>query len=101
MDGALDPMLAVVNMRMDSMKFFRLMSIFALVLLATRPLHAELADGVKAVVSDAVITYSQVEEFTAPAADALRRQYSDAPDFFSKKWMTRSATAWNNWSSAS
>jgi len=47
--------------------------------------HAELADGVKAVVNDAVITYSQVEEFTAPAAEALRRQYPDAPDTFQLK----------------
>jgi parvulin-like peptidyl-prolyl isomerase len=72
-------------MRTDSMKFFRFISIFALVLLAGSPLCAELADGVKAVVNDAVITYSQVEEFTAPAADALRRQYADAPDMFQQK----------------
>ena len=67
------------------MKFFRFILIFALALPAGRALHAELADGVKAVVSDAVITYSQVEEFTAPAADALRRQYADAPDLFQQK----------------
>ena len=67
------------------MKFFRFISIFALALLTGRPLRAELADGVKAVVNDAVITYSQVEEFTAPAADALRRQYADAPDLFQQK----------------
>ena len=47
--------------------------------------RAELADGVKAVVNDQVITYSQVEEFTAPAADTLRRQYPDAPDMFQLK----------------
>ena len=67
------------------MKFFRFISIFAPVLLAGLALRAELADGVKAVVSDAVITYSQVEEFTAPAADALRRQYADTPDLFQQK----------------
>ena len=67
------------------MKFFRFISIFLLILLAGRPLRAELADGVKAVVNDTVITYSQVEEFTAPAADALRRQYPDAPDTFQQK----------------
>jgi len=67
------------------MKFFRFISIFLLMLLAGRPLRAELADGVKAVVNDTVITYSQVEEFTAPAADALRRQYPDAPDTFQQK----------------
>jgi peptidyl-prolyl cis-trans isomerase SurA len=67
------------------MKVFRFISILVLALLAARPLRAELADGVKAVVNDAVITYSQVEEFTAPAADALRRQYADSPDLFQQK----------------
>jgi parvulin-like peptidyl-prolyl isomerase len=83
--AALDPTLAVVSIQADSMKFFRFISIFLLMLLAGRPLRAELADGVKAVVNDTVITYSQVEEFTAPAADALRRQYPDAPDTFQQK----------------
>jgi peptidyl-prolyl cis-trans isomerase SurA len=67
------------------MKVFRFISILVLALLAARTLRADLADGVKAVVNDAVITYSQVEEFTAPAADALRRQYSDSPDLFQQK----------------
>jgi peptidyl-prolyl cis-trans isomerase SurA len=67
------------------MKVFRFISILVLSLLAAQPLRAELADGVKAVVNDAVITYSQVEEFTAPAADALRRQYADSPDLFQQK----------------
>ena len=78
-------MLAVVSIRTDSMKFFRFISIFAMVPCVSLSLRAELADGVKAVVNDAVITYSQVEEFTAPAADALRRQYPDAPDIFQQK----------------
>jgi peptidyl-prolyl cis-trans isomerase SurA len=72
-------------MRTDSMKLFRFISIVALALLAGGSLRAELADGIKAVVSDTVITYSQVEEYTAPAADALRRQYADSPDTFRQK----------------
>jgi parvulin-like peptidyl-prolyl isomerase len=72
-------------MRTDSMNYFRFNLIFALALLAGQPLRAELADGVKAVVNDTVVTYSQVEEFTAPAADALRRQYADEPDLFQQK----------------
>jgi parvulin-like peptidyl-prolyl isomerase len=68
------------------MKFFRFILIFAMAFGAGRPLRAELADGVKAVVNDAVITYSQVEDFTAPAADALRRQYADQPDVFQQKY---------------
>jgi parvulin-like peptidyl-prolyl isomerase len=68
------------------MKFFRGILIFAVAFAASLPLHAELADGVKAVVNDAVITYSQVEDYTAPAADALRRQYADQPDVFQQKY---------------
>jgi len=49
------------------------------------PVRAELADGVKAVVNETVITSSQVEEFTAPAAEALRREYPDAPQTFRQK----------------
>jgi parvulin-like peptidyl-prolyl isomerase len=67
------------------MKFFRFISIFALASGLNLPAPAELADGVKAVVNDAVITYSQVEEFTAPAAEALRREYPDSPDTFQLK----------------
>src|SRR5260221_10020650 len=72
-------------MRTDSMKFFRFILIAVLVPCANLSLRAELADGVKAVVTDKVITYSQVEEYTAPAADALRRQYADTPDMFQQK----------------
>ena len=67
------------------MKFFRFIPIAALALLTAPLSRAELADGVKAVVNDAVITYSQVEEFTAPAAEALRRQYPDSPDTYQLK----------------
>ncbi len=58
---------------------------FALMFCLKLPLRAEMADGVKAVVNDTVITYSQVEEFTAPAAEALRREYPDSPDTFQLK----------------
>ena len=75
----------VANMLMDLMKFSRFILIFALTASLGLPLRAELADGVKAVVNDSVITYSQVEEFTAPAAEALRREYPDAPDMFQLK----------------
>ena len=49
------------------------------------PLRAELADGVKAIVNNTVITYGQVEEFTAPAMEALRRQYAAQPEAFQQK----------------
>jgi parvulin-like peptidyl-prolyl isomerase len=72
-------------MQTNLMKFFRFIAMFVLASGLNLPAYAELADGVKAVVNDAVITYSQVEEFTAPAAEALRRQYPDAPDTFQLK----------------
>lgn len=72
-------------MNADSMKFFRFILILALAFCASGPLRAEMADGVKAVVNDKVITYSQVEDFTAPAAEALRRQYADSPELFQQK----------------
>jgi parvulin-like peptidyl-prolyl isomerase len=49
------------------------------------PVCAELADGVKAVVNNAVITYAQVVEFTAPAAETLRREYAAQPEVFQQK----------------
>ena len=47
--------------------------------------RAEVADGVKAVVAERIITYAEVEDNTRPAADALRRQFSGQPDIFQAK----------------
>ena len=47
--------------------------------------RAEVADGVKAVVNDRAITFAEVEEYTRPAVDALRRQYATQPDVFQQK----------------
>ena len=47
--------------------------------------RAEVADGVKAVVAERIITFAEVEDLTRPAADALRRQYSGQPDIFQAK----------------
>lgn len=46
---------------------------------------AEVADGVKAVVADRVITFAEVEDVTRPAAEALRRQYGSDPATFNQK----------------
>jgi len=48
------------------------------------PLHAELADGVKAIVNDTVITLAQVEDFTSPVIETLRRQYASDPEGYEK-----------------
>jgi len=42
-------------------------------------------DGVKGVVSSSVVTFSEVEDYSRPAADALRRQYAGQPDVFQEK----------------
>ena len=41
--------------------------------------------GVKGVVSSRVVTFSEVEDYSRPAADALRRQYAAQPDVFQQK----------------
>ncbi len=68
------------------MKFFRLIPIFAAAFCAGLPLRAELADGVKAVVNDSAITYSQVEEYTMPVMETLQRQYAGQPDMMRQKY---------------
>ena len=67
------------------MNGLRLISVWAVALCWGLPVRAELADGVKAIVNNTVITYQQVEEFTAPAAEALRRQYALQPEVFQQK----------------
>ena len=42
-------------------------------------------DGIKGVVSARVVTFSEVEDYSRPAADALRRQYSAEPDVYQQK----------------
>ena len=83
--AALDRRGVVASIRLKLMNVFRLIPVLAVALGLTLPLGAKLADGVSAVVNDTVITYAQVEEFTAPAADALSRQYAGQPDLFQQK----------------
>jgi peptidyl-prolyl cis-trans isomerase SurA len=67
------------------MKFFRFIAILAAAVCFNLPLHAELVDGIKAVVNNGVVTYAEVEEFAAPAAQALQREYAGQPDVFQQK----------------
>ena len=66
-----------------SMKVFRF--IFVLALFAAACAQAEVADGVKAVVNDRAITFAEVEDYTRPAVESLRRQYAGQPDLFQQK----------------
>lgn len=67
------------------MKFFRLMAILAAVSGAGLPLRAQITDGIKAVVNDTVITYSQVQRIIEPAMPALQQQYADQPQLLQQK----------------
>ncbi len=67
------------------MKFFRFIPILAAAFCFNLPLHAELVDGIKAVVNSGVVTYAEVEDFAAPAAQALRREYAGEPNVFQQK----------------
>ena len=67
------------------MKFFRFIAILAAAFCFNLPLHAELVDAIKAVVNNGVVTYAEVEDFTMPAAEALRREYAGQPAMFRQK----------------
>jgi peptidyl-prolyl cis-trans isomerase SurA len=47
--------------------------------------RAELADGIKAIVHDAVITHQQVLDYTAPVLERLHSQYGDQKEILEKK----------------
>jgi len=66
------------------MKTARLITVLAVMCGLGGPVRAELADGVKAIVNDTVITLAQVEDFTAPVIETLRRQYAGDPDGYEK-----------------
>ena len=65
------------------MKIFRF--ILVLAMFAPAFAQAEVADGVKAVVNDRAITFAEVEDYTRPAVEALRRQYATQSDVFQQK----------------
>jgi parvulin-like peptidyl-prolyl isomerase len=67
------------------MRFFRFILALAVLFCSGAWTRAEMADGIKAIVNDTVITYAQVADYTAPAIDTLRREYADQPDVFQQK----------------
>ena len=66
------------------MKSFRFILVLA-TLLAPAVSRAAVADGIKAVVNASAITFAEVEDYTRPAADVLRRQFASQPDVFQQK----------------
>ncbi len=69
------------------MKIFRFIPILALALCPGPRLHAQtnIVDGVLAVINDTVITRQQVEQFVAPAIEALQNQYAGQQAAFQQK----------------
>jgi peptidyl-prolyl cis-trans isomerase SurA len=47
--------------------------------------RAELANGIKAIVNDSIITYQQVELFIAQAEDMVNRRYQNQPEQYRKE----------------
>ncbi|MFM2082840.1 MAG: Peptidylprolyl isomerase [Verrucomicrobiota bacterium] len=68
------------------MRFSRCLTLVLTLLVAlVAPARAELANGVKAIVGDTVITYQQVEAAAARSVELLRRQYALQPSVFQEK----------------
>jgi peptidyl-prolyl cis-trans isomerase SurA len=67
------------------MKIFLLIPVLAVAVGVPVLSRAEVADGVEAVVNDRAITYEEVELFTRPAVDALRREFASQPEVFQQK----------------
>jgi len=67
------------------MKLTRFILVLALAVGVPVISRSEVADGIKAVVNDKVITYAEVEDFARDAASALRQQYASQPDVFQQK----------------
>ncbi|MFO1487114.1 MAG: peptidyl-prolyl cis-trans isomerase [Verrucomicrobiota bacterium] len=65
-------------------KSFAILLVAALAGAATG-VRGEVADGIKAIVHDSIITFLEVEDATAPIAEELRRDYRNQPEVFSKK----------------
>jgi peptidyl-prolyl cis-trans isomerase SurA len=69
------------------MRFHFAILALAAALLGTPSLRGEpqLANGVKVIVHDSLVTYQQVEEYTAPVVEDLRRQYRNDPAGYQKR----------------
>lgn len=57
------------------------------------PVRADLADGIKAIVNDKVITFQEVSDFAGQAVDVLRQEYADDPSLFEEKYNATLADA--------
>jgi parvulin-like peptidyl-prolyl isomerase len=67
------------------MKLLRFILVLAAAICVPAGSRAEVADGIKAVVNDKVITYAEVKDYSRDAVNALRQQYLSQPDVFEQK----------------
>ncbi len=67
---------------MRSFLFILALAVWAILPAAAEPV---IVDGINGVVSTRVVTYSEVEDYSRPAADALRRQYYGQPEIYQQK----------------
>jgi peptidyl-prolyl cis-trans isomerase SurA len=67
------------------MRFFRLITVLAVLTCAPAFCQSSLIDGIQAVVGKRVITYAEVEYQALPAIEALQSQYAAQPDVFEQK----------------
>jgi parvulin-like peptidyl-prolyl isomerase len=67
------------------MNVFRATAVSAAIVFIAASIRAELADGIKAVVHDSIITYLDVEDLTLQTAEVLRKQFRTQPEQFQKK----------------
>lgn len=81
----LTPRFTLPSIRLVPMSVFRTFLTAALAAGFSCSLHAELVNGIKAVVHDAVVTKQEVELYTAQAEEVLRRQYRNQPEMYEKK----------------
>ena len=70
---------------MKSLRFLPILAVAAVAVCVPAVCQADTVDGIRAVVADRVITQAEVEDYTRPALDALRRQYVGQPDEFEQK----------------
>ena len=67
------------------MRFFNFILALAAGLSFSAGADPVVIDGIQSVVSSRIVTRSEVEDYSRPAVDALRREYAGEPDVFQQK----------------
>src|SRR6516225_10169948 len=67
------------------MKVIRTIVLTAMLCCSWRLARAEMANGIRAIVHDSIVTYEDVFELSSQTEDVLRRQYAGQPELFDAK----------------